>query len=418
MGTGLSPYTKNQIMSAWLSGNRRREISAEYGISTGATSNVIEEWRSRLGRLEFDSLREFVIECRRSGITTVECALGMRIIALLRNLGIKEDKIYGFINQIYDKCHYYDISPDTIVNAARQVVGLVNEVPIPEIPKYIQQKVQEKVKFENETEKAVREKNDAEAQLGSTLQNNAITMRTLNDFSKAKDFLSKYNLRIESDLPKLVNLLNNSRLLGFDPNKIVGYFSNIADLEQRERKVHDSIAIAHDELNITKNSMDITFKEINENKILLDTFEQLNSMGFGFEELLNIKDMASEFEAASDVRSAGSAIDKDPLVRMVIDRLRKSRFLEKEIESLENQKSMLQQEIVQQTEIYTKHLETAGEKAIERIVDYSKRAIESIGNMEDLSKKQTSSSVSDSDNSAPAATKVNQEISSEAIKEG
>ena len=121
-------------------------------------------------------------------------------------------------------------------------------------------------------------------------------MRTLNDFTNAKDFLSKYNLQIETDFPKLVNLLNNSRLLGFDPNKIVGYISNIADLEQREKRLHDSIIAAHDESKITKNSMDITFKEINENKILLDTFNQLNSMGFGLQELLNIKDIASEFE--------------------------------------------------------------------------------------------------------------------------
>ena len=57
-----------------------------------------------------------------------------------------------------DKCRYFDISPDTIVNTARQVVGLVNEVPIPEMPKYIQQKVQEKAKLENETEKNEGEK--------------------------------------------------------------------------------------------------------------------------------------------------------------------------------------------------------------------------------------------------------------------
>ena len=140
MGTGLSQYAKSQIIGDWLSGRRRREISTRYGISTGAISNVVEEWRSRLGRSELDSLREFVLEWRRRGITAAECALGMRIITLLRNLGIKEDQIYGFINQIYDKCRYFDISPDTIVNTARQVVGLVNEVPIPEIPKYISTK--------------------------------------------------------------------------------------------------------------------------------------------------------------------------------------------------------------------------------------------------------------------------------------
>jgi hypothetical protein len=39
--------------------------------------------------------------------------------------------------------------------------GLVNEVPTPEIPKYIQQKVLEKAKLENETEQAMMEKNKA-----------------------------------------------------------------------------------------------------------------------------------------------------------------------------------------------------------------------------------------------------------------
>ena len=41
-----------------------------------------------------------------------------------------------------------------------------------------------------------------------------------------------------------------------------------------------------------KNSKEITFKEIKENEILLHTFNQLNSIGFGLEELLNIRDMA------------------------------------------------------------------------------------------------------------------------------
>jgi len=423
MVTGLSPYTKSQIIRDWLSGKRRREISTNYGISTGAISNVVEDWRSRLGRSELDSLREFVLEWRRSGITTAECALGTRIITLLRNLGIKEDQIYGFINQIYDKCRYFDISPDTIVNTARQVVGLVNEVPIPEIPKYIQQKVQEKSKLENETQHAMGEKNNAQAQLERTLQNNAITMQTLNDFSKARDFLSNsHNIHIETDLPEIVNLINNSRLLGFDPNRIVDYISNIADLEGRERQLHDSTNKAGDELKMYKNNIEITFNEIRENQTLLDTFNQLKSMGFGLEELLNIRDMASEFEATShDLSSAGPSNDKYPLVKIVLDRLRETRFLEKEIESLENQKSMLQQEIVQQTEIYTKYMESAAEKAIERIVDFSKRAIESIGS-ERQSKKQmetslSSSSVSDSRNSAATSTEEKQEDSTEAIKE-
>jgi len=79
---------------------------------------------------------------------------------------------------------------------------------------------------------------------------------------------------------------------------------------------------------------------------------------------------------------------------------------------------LLQQEIVQQTEIYTKFMESAAEKAIEKVVDYSKRAIQSICT-EELSEKQTEGSqtlpkVSNSN----SASKVNQDISSESKSRG
>jgi hypothetical protein len=419
MGIGLSPYIKSQIIRDWLSGKRRKEISVNYGIATGTISNVVEEWRLQIGRTEIDSLRDLVVEWRKSGITAAECALGMRIINVLKSIGINEDQIYVFMNQIYDKCRYYDISPDTIVDTAKQVVGLVNEIPISEIPKYIQEKVQEKVRADNEVQQAMKEKSNAEAQLQSTLRNNAITIQTLSAFIKAKDFLmNNHNIHIDGDLSKVVNLINNTRLLGFDPNRIVSYLSDIADLEAKKRQLFVSIEKAHDEHEMYRKNMEITFKEIEENKTLLEEFKQLNSMGFGLEELVNIRNMASEFEAASHNIPNDSLDNKHYLAKMVLDRLRETQFLKKEVESLEKEKSLLQQEIVQQTEIYTKFMESAAEKAIEKVVDYSKRAIKSICT-EDLSEKQTEGSqtlpiVSNSN----SASKVNQDISYETKSRG
>ena len=414
MGVSLSQYTKNQIIRDWLSGKRRKEISLNNGISTGAVSNVVEEWRLRLSRSEIDSLRGLVEEWRKSGISAAECALGFRIVNMLRILGTKEDQLYLFLNQIYDECQYFDISPDTIVRTAKPLAELVNEVPISEIPKYVQEKVEEKVKADHEVQQAMKEKRNAEAKLQSTLKDNATTIQTLDVFIRAKDFLmNNHKIHIESDLSNVVNLINNSRLLGFDPNRIVSYLSNITDLEARERQLHDSIRRALDEHEMYKKNMNITFKEIEENKTLLETFNQLNSMGFGLEELVNIRNMASEFEAARHNIPKDSLDDKRYLVKMVLDRLRETQFLKKEIESLEKEKNVLIQEIAQQTEIYTKFMESAAEKAIEKVVDYSKRAIQSIYTG-DLSEKQVDGSqtlpiVSNSN----STSKVIQDISSE-----
>jgi hypothetical protein len=222
-----------------------------------------------------------------------------------------------------------------------------------------------------------------------------------------------HNIHIESDLSKLMNLVNNSKLLGFDPNRILSYLSNIAALEARERLLLDFIQRAHDEHEMCKKNMEITFKEIEENKTILETFNQLNSMGFGLEELVNIRNMASEFEAANHNIPRDSLDDKRYLVKMVLDRLRDTQFLKKEIESLEKEKSFLQQEIVQQTEIYTKFMESAAEKAIEKVVEYSKQAIQSIYKG-DLSEKQTQDSQSlRMTSNSNSASKVNQNIISE-----
>jgi hypothetical protein len=165
----------------------------------------------------------------------------------------------------------------------------------------------------------------------------------LGAFIKAKELLmNNHNVHIESDLSKVVNLINNSRLLGFDPNQIVLHLANIADLEERERQLLDSIKRAHDEHEMCKRNMKITFKEIEENKTLLETFNPLDSMGFGLEELVNIRNMASELEAANHNIPRDSLDDKRYLVKIVLDRLRETQFLKKDIESLEQEKSLLQ----------------------------------------------------------------------------
>src|SRR5919106_3675951 len=101
-------------------------------------------------------------------------------------------------------------------------------------------------------------------------------------------------------------------------------------------------------------------------------------MGLGLEELVIIRNMALELERTGHNIPNDSLGNTGYLLKIVLDRLRETQFLKKEVESLEQEKSMLQQEIAQQTEIYTKYMESAAEKAIEKVVDYSRWAIQSI----------------------------------------
>ena len=141
-------------------------------------------------------------------------------------------------------------------------------------------------------------------------------------------------------------------------------------------------------------------------------------MGLGLEELVIIRNMALELERTGHNIPNDSLGNTGYLLKIVLDRLRETQFLKKEVESLEQEKSMLQQEIAQQTEIYTKYMESAAEKAIEKVVDYSRRAIQSIYPV-DLSEKQAmgSQTLALTSNSNSASS-VNQDISSESKSGG
>lgn len=49
------------MIREWLKGRTRKEIAIEHIISTGAVSNIVEEWRNELGSYEADSLRELAL---------------------------------------------------------------------------------------------------------------------------------------------------------------------------------------------------------------------------------------------------------------------------------------------------------------------------------------------------------------------
>ncbi|HET7285101.1 MAG TPA: hypothetical protein VFI70_10485 [Nitrososphaeraceae archaeon] len=58
MSSKLPAHTKSLVIQQWLEGVQRDLIAANNGVSAGAVTNVVNEWRRGLGSAIIDDLRE------------------------------------------------------------------------------------------------------------------------------------------------------------------------------------------------------------------------------------------------------------------------------------------------------------------------------------------------------------------------
>src|SRR5919106_4712955 len=89
MGIHLPENTRQTVIRLWLEGKSRKHIALISGVSEGTVSNIIDEWRQKLGDGDAEALRELAINMKRIGIDAVQCAQGYRISCIMRKLGIK-----------------------------------------------------------------------------------------------------------------------------------------------------------------------------------------------------------------------------------------------------------------------------------------------------------------------------------------
>jgi hypothetical protein len=94
----LSDHIRSLVIKQWLEGVQRDMIAANNGLSAGAVTNIVNDFRRGLGSAVVDDLRDLGVTFRKVGITPAQCALGFRIAMLINKLGVKEvEQVETFI---------------------------------------------------------------------------------------------------------------------------------------------------------------------------------------------------------------------------------------------------------------------------------------------------------------------------------
>ncbi len=184
-----------------------------------------------------------------------------------------------------------------------------NEIPlISQISYYIFQKKKEYKKLENykkELEKEIKklqiERNNLKIENDKLTEYNKKIIPYLDwYYTLKKELLERYSIGID-DFEKFTKLINDFRNLGLDIPKIIEKYVTAITIEdeiQEETQKLERLKMQTTQLN---NSLLNWQDEINQYKQSFDIYQQLESMGFGFKEIKQLRYTILEIAAANNI---------------------------------------------------------------------------------------------------------------------
>lgn len=338
----IADETRQEVITKWLSGWARDKIAGEIGVGAGTVTNIIAKWTDEVGIPTAAAIRELSVEIRRAGMSIRECARGLRITRVLSSK-MADDEVIRFelfVDKVYNKCKYLNISPDHLVELASEMWELSKNMPTSQIPSYLAEKMTEKESLETEITKLNTDRSRALEDNNKLLHQSDTTAETLEEYNQVRGYLSGFGLGI-ADLNRLRLALQNGERCNFDVNQIVQIISRNQSLEYEEQELQKRLAKERDDLSVTKNTNRVIEMDMDQHATKIKYCDDLSSLGFGLDELTRLKNALVEI--AKDRDSGSSDSNETDVVKLFFKQIEESRNLEARIESLKKEKNAIEE---------------------------------------------------------------------------
>ena len=338
----IAEETRQEVITKWLSGWARDKIAGEIGVGAGTVTNIIAKWTDEVGIPTAGAIRELSVEIRRAGMSIRECARGLRITRVLSSKMVDDEviRLELFVDKVYNKCKYLNISPDHLVELASEIWELSKSMPTSQIPSHLIEKMKERESLETEIKKFNTDRGRALEEYNKILQQSDTTAETLEEYNEVRGYLSGFGLGI-ADLSRLRLALQNGERYNFDVNQIVQIISRNQSLEYEEQELQKRLAKERDDLSVTKNTSRVIEMDTDQNAGKIKYCDDLSSLGFGLDELRRLKDALVEI--AKDRDSGSSVGNATDVVKLFFKQIEEFRNLESRIESLKKEKNGIEE---------------------------------------------------------------------------
>ena len=306
MPVQISADVRLAVIRYYLKGNSREEIASRCMVSTGAVTNIVNEWRNSIGSLVAGDLRELALSLKKVQVSPVECAVGFRIGKMMQKFGIDEEKFEDFMTKIYNKCQILEMSPEKIGDYLAETVTLFEIVFPSKLPNYINTK---KTEIE-ELEKHIEDRKETISNLNneislleknqkSLIENNNISLDAIKWYREIKKELVSIGIPFD-EIHAFVDCLRQIRNEGYDKHKILSKFSQldsidtiIEDQKRTKQKNWQEIEM------LKKNTTELEDRICDIN-LKIAKNQELENIGMGLKELKTIYNTIREIAKANN----------------------------------------------------------------------------------------------------------------------
>ena len=299
----IPEHIKSAVIDAWLMGDKNRdEIAAEFNISTGSVSNITKEWQNRIGVFEANSLRKLGLALKKAGMTPLQCADGLRITNIIRQLGIDDEHLFDFLKKLYNESKEQRLLPADLARLVKVINTYPGEInSLNDIPKNIAKRRQEKIKLDadifyrkrriekqdQEIERKRKEIQDLQDDLESCRKEMQDEKKEFLLFKNVKEELKKHDIDIHI-LEPLIHVIKIFDEMHYRPLKILSEFSDINAhknlVEDKNREIKQFESHIQDLKTISDNyEMKIT-----SNEAIIQSLNQLENLDFNASDIKNL----------------------------------------------------------------------------------------------------------------------------------
>ena len=309
MPAAISETIKKIVLYDWLEGRSREEISSRNKVSTGAVSNIVEEWRTGLVNYDIDALRTLSLSLKNFKLTPEKSAAGFRVAMMMLKIGVTEESFNYFIKEIYNRCQLLNISPEQIGIYIQEIVQLSHLVIPSKIPQFLENKTKEIEAIENESiqkrQELVeldKEVTQAQNRLDNLLEREKTSIETIEWQDNIKQELEKEGISVD-ELKLFVQCVKGIKKKNYDPHEVVLQYSDYNELNKIVEALEISKEKEERELQDLRTQLSFLKNEINENSLKLDKIRQLEKIGFGLQELKILGSTLKEIALENDLKN-------------------------------------------------------------------------------------------------------------------
>jgi DNA-binding transcriptional MerR regulator len=309
MPSRLADNLKSLVIQDWLSGKQRDRIAGDNGLSAGAVTNIVNEWRLGLGFSAADGLRDLAVTLKRVGITPAQCALGFRVAMTMNRLGVREDGFESFMSDVYNRCcKNLGLTPESIASYLADLIEFSKTVPLSQISHFIEQKAEEKKKLEEEIQilkdqiKTLKEeKSSSEARYLSALSEENTTNVQLKSYSELKKALGGYGISIDTDISKFAKVVHGISQKGYDASEVIKEFSDLESTRKDYWSCKALIPGLERRWDDLKQECSILEEHVKSYNQRLSLYDELQNMRFGLKELKLLRNTINEIAYANNI---------------------------------------------------------------------------------------------------------------------